>query len=149
MKLKRIFAAVVSAACIMLAGCDFKTTRSYTYEVDTGDKVKVTLDTSDGYKLSKDVPFEISKDGEVQTTGSFLKENGFDLYKAAVGLEEDAEIIDSGEKDGHEYIFVNVGDSEFNYVIKLGNSETGVLLGNKVSEDSAKECFERLVFEVK
>lgn len=149
MKLKSIFAAVVSSAFIMLAGCDFKTTRSYTYEVDTGDKVKVTLDTTDDYKLSKDVPFEISKDGEVQTTGSFLKENGFDLYKSAVSLDENSTLIDSGEKDGHEYIFYSVGGSEYNYVIKLKDSDTGILLGNKVSEDSAKECFERLEFEVK
>lgn len=149
MKLKRIFAAVVSAACIMLAGCDFKTTRSYTYEVDTGDKVQVTLDTTDSYKLSKDVPFEISKDGELQSTGSFIKSKGYELYEIAIDSDENATLIDSGEKDGHEYMFYSVGDSEFNYVIKLKDSDTGILLGNKVSEDSAKECFERLVFEVK
>ena len=38
----------------------------------------------------------------------------------------------------------NYNNSEYNYAILIKNSQTGVLLGNTVSEESAKEVFNRL-----
>lgn len=35
-------------------------------------------------------------------------------------------------------------NSEYNYAILVGDSNTGVLIGNIVSEESAKEVFKRL-----
>ena len=58
-------------------------------------------------------------------------------------------MLDSGTKDGIEYIFWSYQDAEYDYAILIEESETGIILGNNVSEDSAKECFERLHFEIK
>ena len=45
--------------------------------------------------------------------------------------------------------FWSYQDAEYDYAILIEESETGIILGNNVSEDSAKECFERLHFEIK
>ena len=43
----------------------------------------------------------------------------------------------------------NYNDSEYNYVIMIEGTNTGVLLGNNVSEKSAKECFNRIEISIK
>lgn len=63
--------------------------------------------------------------------------------------DENATILDSGEKDGCEYVMWNYNDSEYDYAILIEDSNTGILLGNDVSEESAKECFQRLTISVK
>lgn len=69
-------------------------------------------------------------------------------YAAVVQSDENAKLLDSGTKDGNEYIFWSFNDREFNYAILIKDSNTGVILGNNVSEESARECFERLTFTV-
>lgn len=43
----------------------------------------------------------------------------------------------------------NYNDSEFNYVVKINGTNTGMLIANNISEESAKECFDRLEVKVK
>ena len=57
-------------------------------------------------------------------------------------------MLDSGKKDGNDYFFWCYNDTEWNYVIKINGSNTGIVLGNNVSEESAKECFNRLTITV-
>lgn len=150
-KFVKIVCLVVSLSCLMMAfaGCGSSTTsKSYTYSVDNGDSIKVSLDTSDSYDISSDNPFEISCDGEVLSSGTFATADSFEQYVAAVETDENAVLLESGEKDGNEYIFWSYDDSEFDYAIKIANSNTLILLGNIVSEESAKVCFERLTISV-
>ncbi|MBP3707915.1 MAG: hypothetical protein J6J36_04840 [Clostridia bacterium] len=152
-KITRIFSILfIGLMLVLLTGCDsssngVKTSKSFTYNVETGDKVKLTLDTSDNYDLTSSLPFTISKDDEDLTKGIFLTEGTHEYYKNATKQGSNVKIIDSGSKDGIDYIFYNYKDTEFNYVIKIKDSNTGILLGNNVSEESAKECFNRLEIE--
>jgi len=134
--------------CVLLSmvGCNAKVNKSmsYTYSVDTGDKIKLTLDTSDNYKLTSEVPFSILKDEETLSQGQFITAENYSQYVDVVNSDEKATLIDSGNKDGNEYIFWSYNDSEYNYAILITDSETGVIIGNPVSEESAKECFERI-----
>ena len=91
----------------------------------------------------------ISKDKEELSQGTFIAAEYYDEYVDSVSNDENAKIIDEGDKDNYSYVMWNYGDSEYNYVIKIKNTNTGILIANNVSEKSAKECFERLEITVK
>ncbi len=139
----RILATLLCVLC--LSGCgNVHTYMTYTYNVSTGDSVDIKLDTSDDYQLTSDLPFEISKDGQLLTSGSFINADGYQMYAGAVEEDENASLLENGSTDTIEYFMWNYNNSEYNYAILIKNSQTGVLLGNTVSEESAKEVFNRL-----
>lgn len=64
--------------------------------------------------------------------------------------DSDTEIIKEGTKDGNEYIMYKViseDKTEYDFVLMVAGSSTGVLLGCLESEDAAMSCFEALKFE--
>lgn len=144
--MKKVFMslAIVGVMLLSLTGCT--KSKSYTFTVETGDKVKVQLNTTDGYDLSSDLPFTISKDGNTLSQGTFITTDGYNQYIDVVNSDSNARILDSGTKDGISYTFYSYNDSEFNYVIKIDGSNTGILLGNPNSQEGAKKCFELLTF---
>ena len=148
MKKRLVYVFAILSMMILFVGCgNAKTSKSYTFNVETGDSVKVKLDTSDKYNITSEVPFEISQDGDVKSQGTFIFGEAYDQYKDVVDTDENAELLDSGNKDGNEYVFWSYNDSEYNYAILIEGSSTGLILGNNVSEESAKECFNRLTIE--
>lgn len=137
---------------VSLCGCastTAKKTVAYTYSVETGDNIVVELDASGNYGLSSEIPFEISHNGEVISHGIFIYSDYYSEYIETVKNDSNAIIIDSGENDSCEYLMWNYKGEEFNYVMKIKGTDTGLLLGNNVSEESAKECFQRLKITVK
>jgi hypothetical protein len=56
--------------------------------------------------------------------------------------------LDKGNGDGIKYVFWNYDDKEYNYVILIKGSETGIILGNNVSRETAEEVFSRLKFDL-
>lgn len=150
MKKRLVYVFAILSMMILFVGCgNAKTSKTYTFNVETGDSVKVKLDTSDKYNITSEVPFEISQDGDVKSQGTFIFGEAYDQYKDVVDTDENAELLDSGNKDGNEYVFWSYNDSEYNYAILIEGSSTGLILGNDVSEESAKECFNRLTIEYK
>ena len=139
--------------CFSFAGCT--TSKTYTYTVDTGDKICVEMDTTGGYDISSKLPFTISKTEDTATQGKavktlsqgkFIYSEYFEKYVDAAESDEKAVIIDSGSRDDVEYTFWSYNGSEYNYVIKIKDSNTGVLLSNPNSQEEAKDCFNRLTF---
>ena len=150
MKKRLVYVFTILSIMILFVGCgNAKTSKTYTFNVETGDSVKVKLDTSDKYNITSEVPFEISQDGDVKSQGTFIFGEAYEQYKDVVDTDENAELLDSGNKDGNEYVFWSYNDSEYNYAILIEGSSTGLILGNDVSEESAKECFNRLTIEYK
>lgn len=133
---------------LLLTGCT--TTKSATYTVETGDSIKITLDTSDGYDMDMDSPFTITKDKETISSGMFITLDEYEQFLDAVEQDADATIISEKTENGIDYLYYQYngdGDyTEYNYIIKINDSNTGVLLGNIVSQESAEECFKRLTF---
>lgn len=136
--------ALVGTLLLTVTGCT--TTKSYTYEVTTGDSVKVKLNTSDGYDITSNLPFTISKDDKTLSQGTFITIDEYNQYLDAVSRDTKAKILDSNSKDGITYTFYSYDNSEFNYIIKIDNSKTGILLGNPNSQTEAEECFNKLTF---
>lgn len=145
--MKRIFKAILLCmTLVLITGCT--KTISYTYEVATGDKIKVSLNVNEGYKLNSDLPFTVTKDGNELSQGTFIYGNYYDEYVNVAKNDPDSTIISSGEKDNFEYVFYTYNNEEYNYVIKVKDSNTAILLGNANSKAEAIKCFELLDFEV-
>ena len=149
--MRKVLAIVLSAvllSCLLTACSNTKSSKAYTFTVDNGDKIKVALNTEDDYDLSSEVPFTISCDGKTLSQGSFIQAEAYQQYVSVVNTDENAKLIDSGTKGGNEYIFWSYNDSEFNYAVLIKGSNTGVVIGNPISEESAKECFDRITISV-
>ena len=131
---------------LLAAGCT--SSKTVTYNVETGDSISIKLDTSEGYDISTDVPFTISQNDETISQGTFITAESYQQYVDAVKSTEGVTIIDSGENDTCEYLMWNSNDTEYDYVVLIKESNTGVLIGNNVSEKSAKECFNRLTISI-
>lgn len=144
--MKKVFMslAIIGVMLLTLTGCT--KSKSYTFTVETGDKIKIQLNTTDGYDLSSDLPFKISKDGNTLSQGTFITIDGYNQYIEAVNSDSNAKILESKTKDEISYTFYSYNNSEFNYVIKVNDSNTGILLGNPNSQEEAEKCFEQLTF---
>ena len=138
--------AIIGIMVLTLTGCT--KSKSYTFTVETGDKIKVELNTTDGYDLSSDLPFTISKDGETLSQGTFITVSYYEQYVNAAKTDSLAKVIKESSTDDIEYVFYSYNDSEYNYVIKVKNSNTGILLGNQNSREDAEKCFELLRFSL-
>lgn len=145
-KMKKIVVGIVSLICVLAltAGCTTHASLAYTFSIDNGDAIKVSLDIKGKYKITSDVPFTISCNGEDLTQGTFIHGEYYEQYVNAVQNDEKAVLLDSGEKDGNQYIFWSFDGKEYNYAVLVTGSNTGLILSNHVSEESARECFNRL-----
>ena len=145
MKKKISIFMICISIMLMAVGCgNISSSKSYTFTVETGDAVKIELDTSDNYDISSDLPFAITKDDEVLSQGTFMQGEMYNQYVESIDGDAKAKVIDTGKVGENEYLFYEYDNSEFNYVVLVGDSKTGLIIGNNVSEESAKECFERL-----
>ena len=150
MKKTRILLLIIIAfiTVMMLSGCEFTKSKSYTFDVETGDRITVKMDTSKKYDLTSDLPIEFSKDDEVLSYGSFAKEEAYDLYYNIVKSDSSCELIEEKSNKNGDYFFYKTDSGEYNYIIKIKDSNTCFILGNKESESSAKAVFKRLTLKV-
>ena len=135
----------------MFTGC--QTYQSYTFNLETEEQIKVELDTTGGEKLSQeDGRFIISSnEGEEVSIGLFYLGEPFNQLYNTVDKLEGVEIIEVQDKEQPEYIFYSAESesaTEYNYLVKFDGTESGVVVSNITSEESAKAAFELLDFEV-
>lgn len=146
--MKKILCSLVLVCALVLTLTGCTTTKSYTFDVETGDSIKVKLNTSDGYDISSNLPFTISKDGETLSQGTFITMAGYNQYINTVNSDANSKVLDSGSKNGVTYTFYSYNNSEYNYIIKVDGSNTGILLGNPNSQVEAETIFNLLTFSV-
>ena len=72
-----LIVGVVIGCC----ACSTNSSKAYTFKVDTGDQVKVELNTADGYDITSDLPFVISKDNKTLSQGTFITADDYDSMK--------------------------------------------------------------------
>ena len=146
------FFALFMALCLTLALVACKTSTSVTYAVDTGDKIKVSLDTQTGFRLDSGDSYIISKDDTEYLEGKFGIADTYKVYAAYIAEDDAVELLEEGEKDGNPYLFYNVpasemGGDEYDYIVKIAGSETCAVLCSVYSEEGAREAFNALSFE--
>lgn len=152
---------IICLVALVCAGCtnSKKLTQSYTFEVETGDTVKISLDISDKsnksnkYKLKqKDGQFLIKNDKETLSQGIFITKDMYDQYVSLLSSNSDISVLEKDKtNDCSYYLYEYKGEAgtEHDYVVWLNDSSTGILMGSLQNKKVAKEIFEKLTFEVK
>lgn len=151
MKIGKICNGILLAILMVLLLSACTKSMSYSFTVETGDKIKVKLDTTDGYSISqKEGTYTVSLDGTDILTGLFLTEEMYGQYLAALDSEE-VEILEESEHNGctyTEYRYTAQDHTEHNFVCWVTGSSTGVLMGSVEPQQAAEEAFLRLTFSV-
>lgn len=156
--MKRMFktaaAFIAAAVIIMFSACNMQTMTTVSYDVETGDKVALQLMT--GYIQDGKNPFSVSKDGKTLITGSFLTAEQYDEYVSLIengGTEDETiERIEQGVKDNNIFCYYsseNGGSSEYDFILKISDSNTAVLLRGTGSQADVRECFSAMSFILK
>lgn len=150
--MKKLAALVLSMVLGMsvLTGCS--TSISYTYEVGTGDTVKLVLDTSDGLMLeNEDDIFIVTEDDETILQGSFIDEDTYDYYMEMVKIADGVENIEEDSANGLTWLlyeFDGLAGMESNFIVWIDGSDTGVLIASLAGSRGAKKAFNSLTFTV-
>lgn len=98
---------LVSVLVCMLSACT-SSIKSYTFNVETEDKIKIKLDTSIRMSLSqKDGQFTVSKDDEKILEGMFIHEDGYKSY-LAIKVKQGMKILEDSQKDGNTYYMYEI-----------------------------------------
>lgn len=144
MKLRKSF---ICCLIFCLSACSAYLSKSYTYNVETGDSIKVTLNLTDNLSLSeKDNHFIIKQGDETILEGLFLfKEKAEQFIEDT--LSSDAKILKQDEREDVSYIFYEKeGGSEYYFLLIVNDSATGIGLGSLKGEELAWKAFENLTF---
>ena len=136
---------------LLLTGCETTYSKSLKFKVTTGDNITVRVDSHEKWDIGSEVPFDITKDGEKVSTGKFITYKEYDSYANTIKKSSLIKTLDEGSRHGTEYIFYEfinskTNERQFNYIIMINGSKTGVLLENNISQESAEECFKVLTF---
>lgn len=151
MKNVKKFIAIFMVCIVTLgffSGCSTHKEISYTYNVNTGDRVKVTLNAKDGYTMTSSTPIKIKKNDESIAEAKFYQLSAYTSTLNAARSMSNTTVIEESSNDDVDYLFYNYNNEEFSYVIRIKNSKTCIVLTCIKSEDEAKACFKRLKFEL-
>lgn len=142
-----IFIILILVCGAMLSACSTTASKSATFDVDTGDRIKISVNSKAGYDLTMEVPFAITKDGDTVLNGSFIYAEYYDAYRQVIDEDANATLIEEGNKDGNDYFFYtfegNAG-TESNYVMKVGGSQTAILMGSLAETSEVQAAFEAM-----
>lgn len=139
--------AVLVVAMFALSACQFESSKSLTFKVTTGDDVKVTLDTSDGYDLGSDgSTFTVTKDGETILQSSWEVPETAEEYVDSLDSEGIyTEPIEVGDYTGITWSVEGSAGTEYDALIDLGG-DTYVVIASL--DPTMEDALERLTFEV-
>ncbi len=145
-----LLSRAVVVVCIMLStliAC--KSSFAYTFSVETGDKIKIKLDTSSDWSIKqKDGSFSVNYNGDTILQGVFGTTKNYEDLKKAVLTDEKAKLIEESEKDGNTYVFYNYNGTtgeENNIILMVKDASTCVILGSTSSQSEVEEAFKRLI----
>lgn len=142
---------LISMMFVILTGCSKSV--SYSFSVETGDTIKVTLDATSGYSLSQsDGMFSVSADDEVVSQGMFITEDGYNYYYDIITSSGGVSNIETTKLADMTYTYYETesqaGGIEHNFLIWLNNSKTGIVLGSLSDSEKAKDVFNCLTFAI-
>ncbi len=147
-KITLLSRAVIVVCIILITLVACKSSFAYTFSVETGDKIKIKLDTSDDWSIKqKDGSFSIYNNEETILQGVFGTEQNYTDLKKAVSTDEKAKLIEESEKDGNTYFFYSYDGTtgeENNILLMVKDASTCVILGSTSSQAEVEEAFKRL-----
>lgn len=145
------FAFVLAVLMLMLSGCGgFHSSKSYTFNVSSGDSVEVTLDTTNSQldlKLA-DGAFYVLKDGTPITQCFFVESDYYTEYEEKARIKENFKHNIIRENRGFYYEDDESGQHEYIYMTRLNSSNTAVAMSTITSEEDATEVAASLIYTI-
>lgn len=139
--------------CICMAflcACSTYTKQSYTFSIETGDKVEVELKTNEGYALFQEGGrFQIKENDIPMMEGMFVLNDLFAKEYDALLKEENTSILQEDVRDGNAYKLIErTLDSMtgYYYIVEMKDSNVSIILDTTADKKKAKEVFDRLTF---
>lgn len=139
--------AIVGILVLYLSACH--TSKSYTFQIENGEMIKVSLDTSDGYDLiQNNGRFSVEKEDKAILQGYFLSEEGYAERRAMI-LEAQDVTIKRTEKEPDLYVYQCQGEVglETDYLVQVMDAKTGIVIGSLNSYEEAEAAFSLMTFE--
>lgn len=138
-------------AAALLAACNVSTSLSLTFRVETGDQIKVEMDTTDGYSLGQDDgEILIKKDKELYMRGVFLTEEMYQSNFEIVSAGEGATFQKEDIRDNNHCVYFQYdadGETRNACLVMVTGSKTGIRVEGAVPQEEAWEVFDRLHFK--
>ena len=148
---KKWAAAAALLAILCLGGCQgasVSTSQSMTFQVGTGDKIKVTLDTSAGDSLAQEEgSFSVKNGDSLVFQGVFQTPDQYAAQEAAIRGTEGVEIVTDGETMLSYYHEAGAAGPETGYLFMVDGSDTGVYMASLMDREAADDAFGRMTFE--
>lgn len=149
-RLKRVTPVLllcVALLIVVLTACNPTFRKSFTFHIDNGEQIKVTLDTAGGYDLQQENGrISVEKDGETILVGKFLTSAGFDQYVDQVLPAGNVTVLEE-KPDYYLYQLEGEAGMETTFLLKVDGAETGVLLVTLSPLEQARAVYEQLKFE--
>ncbi|MBQ1351130.1 MAG: hypothetical protein IIY71_00205 [Oscillospiraceae bacterium] len=147
MRKKGLVLLAMFFAALILGGCS--TSKSFTFRVETGENVKVTLDTTNGLDLRQsDGQFTVvDKEGNALLDGMFLLGSMFEHYAAEIPSMANVTVNDARDDFIYWDYTEEDGSKEHNRALKLSDN-TGVIIGSLAEKAAGEEAYQALSFEI-
>lgn len=148
-RMKLFMSGIILCAC-MLCGCSTSSTMSLTFVVETGDNIKVTLDTSGGLRLSQaDNGYAVTEGEDTVLQGFFVEQAVYEQYMDAVMTQEGVTVRRQESENGITFLaysFDGAAGMENNFIIWIDGTATGMVAASLADSDTADRAFQSLSF---
>ena len=141
-----VIAFVLMLGC--LAGCSYE--GATVFKPSTGDKIVIKVEKGEGLAVSGTNNVVIMRDDERVFEGTWYEADAFSEMLQSVELTpEETEFLDSGKHKGNEFFAFTLGDNSWNYVVKIADSNTCLMLQCDISAEVAADTFEHMLVKAK
>ncbi|WP_343209437.1 hypothetical protein [Anaerolentibacter hominis] len=152
MRGKRVILMASLCLILMLSLTACHSSKSFTFQIENGEKIQVKLDTTDGYDLLQESgTITVQKDGEDILNGVFLLPDGYSSYETAITSSSEVDILEAAPEDAPTYYlyqFEGEAGTETTFLFKIEGAETGMIIGSLASREEAEAAFGLLEFEI-
>lgn len=157
-KLVHVF--LFCSLCLLFMGCSAQKSMSITLNVDTGDSISMSLDTTDGHKIEFDKEKSIvnlcAKDGKEESIvarGIFVPKESYALYFDTAYTDSRCIVLEEGKGNGIAYTFYSYQDGEktnYEYIGWVVGTNTGVVMESTVlGKEDSFSLFQKVSAEAK
>ena len=146
---KLIIASAAVLSLGVMAGCKVHSSRSFDFNVSTGERVKVKLDTSGGgFDLKQsDGQFTVSRKGKKVLVGKFAQSALYDQYADHIREATEADgVKDVSVRNNVVSWTYEAGEKhEVNKVYKV-SEKTAAIVASQADKKTAEDAYSRLRF---
>lgn len=150
--MKKIISLCCLIVLLVFCLCSCSTSKSFTYDIETGESVTIKLDTTNSeYDIKADgSTFELYNGEQLIAKGCFIAYLDFNKYKEKVNEDEHAEIVEETDTK-IIYLYNDEKLSEYDMILCV-SEKTGVIIGSildkNVTKSIAADALSRLTFTI-